>query len=375
MGDDGFEAWLDGIRSLTAEQRGRGFFALALAEAADGAKLAALSPAAGVGSSPLRIATSPVGGPDGAAARTSGTVGNAVPVASMPAAVSLTVLAQSKVDRTGCPHCASRKLQRWGHASGLPRYRCGDCRRGFNALTGTPLARLRMKERWADQTQALMTGESLVEAAKRCDIAVTTAFRWRHRFLSAPALDKPSQLNGIVEADETYLLESFKGRRSGLPRPAHKRGGMAKTRGLSAEQIPVLVARDRTGQTTDAVLAKRDRASIAAALGGVVTPENQLCCDGGKAIVSFARKAKIPCCILPKPGGPRPEAPNLHINNVNGYHGRLKEWLRPFHGVATAYLDHYLGWRRTIEALGSDAGQQDWLRSAIGIRRDQQLTL
>jgi hypothetical protein len=67
---------------------------------------------------------------------------------------------------------------------------------------------------------------------------------------------------------------------------------MAKTRALSAEQIPVLVARDRYD---------------------------------AKAIVSFARKAKIPCCILPKPGGPRPEAPNLHINNVNGHHGRLKE--------------------------------------------------
>jgi hypothetical protein len=100
---------------------------------------------------------------------------------------------------------------------------------------------------------------------------------------------------------------------------------MAKTRALSAEQIPVLVARDRFGQTTDAVLAKRDRASVAAALGHVVTPDDQLCCDGGKAIVSFARKAKIPCCILPKPGGSRPEALNLHINNVNGYHGRLKE--------------------------------------------------
>jgi hypothetical protein len=58
----------------------------------------------------------------------------------------------------------------------------------------------------------------------------------------------------------------------------------------------------------------------------VVTPDNQLCCDDGKAIVSFARKAKIPCCILPKPGGPRPEAPNLHINNVN-------DWLRAALGI------------------------------------------
>jgi hypothetical protein len=229
------------------------------------------------------------------------------------------------------------------------------------------LARLRKKERWAAQAQALITGESLVKAADRCDVAVSTAFRWRHRFLAAPALDKPSRLTGIVEADETFILESFKGRRSDLPRRARKRGGTAAKRGLSAEQIPVLVARDRTGLTTDAVLPKLNRASVTAALGGVVTPDNQLCCDGGKAIVSFARKAKIPCCILPKPGGPRPEAPNLHINSVNGYHGRLKEWLRPFHGVATKYLGHYLGWRRTVEALGADVKRQDWLRAAIGV--------
>src|SRR3954466_8568079 len=111
------------------------------------------------------------------------------------------------------------------------------------------------KEQWAEQAKALMTGESVVKAAERCDVAYTTAFRWRHRFLSAPALDKPKHLTGLVEADETFILESFKGKRSGLPRPSRKRGGKASKRGLSAEQIPVLVARDRTGATTDAVLA------------------------------------------------------------------------------------------------------------------------
>jgi hypothetical protein len=63
-----------------------------------------------------------------------------------------------------------------------------------------------------------------------------------------------------------------------------------------------------------------------------------------------------------------PRAPSLHINNVNGYHGRLKEWLRPFHGVATAYLEHYLGWRRTIEALGHAAKPQYWLGAALRIQ-------
>ena len=363
----GFERWLASISDLTPEQRGAGFFALALAEADEDAlreppffvnemSAAAASP----GATGHRSARE---GPPAA-----DVTANPVPEPPVPDLASLAAAAASRIERTGCPHCASQKLQKWGIVSGLPRYRCGDCGRSFNALTGTPLARLRKKECWAEQAQALITGESVAAVAKRCGVDVTTAFRWRHRFLSAPAGDKPGKLTGIVEADETYILESFKGKRSGLPRPVHKRGGMAKTRGLSAEQIPILVARDRTGATTDAVLPKRDRASVTAALGGVVTPDNQLCCDGGKAIVSFARKAKIPCCILPKPGGPRPEAPGLHINNVNGYHGRLKEWLRPFHGVATAYLDHYLGWRRRLEAPGDDATPQDWLGAAMGAR-------
>ena len=370
-----FEGWLDGIRCLTAEQRSRGFFALALAEAADSeAPVSCALPAIGG----MPVAAMSGGAAAGETGREGGGLAASGPAASAavaaPAPVSLTAAAQHKVDMTGCPHCASRVLQRWGYASGLPRYRCVACRRSFNALTGTPLARLRKKAQWPAQAQALITGESLVKAAKRCDVAVTTAFRWRHRFLSAPARDKPSRLNGIVEADETFILESFKGRRSALPRPARKRGGKATKPGLSAEQIPVLVARDRSGQTTDAVLAKLDRASVTAALAGVVTPANQLCCDGGKAIVSFARKGKIPCCILPKPGGPRPDAPDLHINNVNAYHGRLKEWLRPFHGVATKYLHRYLGWRRTVEALGTDAGRQHWLHAALGIPVSQQLT-
>lgn len=166
----------------------------------------------------------------------------------------------------------------------------------------------------------------------------------------------------------------YKGKRSGLPRPARKRGGKAVKRGLSREQIPILVARDRTGHTTDAVLPSLSRAAVTAALDGVVGADNQLCCDGGKAIVGFARRQAIACSILPKPGGPRPEAPNLHINNVNAYHGRLKEWLRPFHGVATRYLNRYLGWRRSLEALGEDREQQRWLGAAMGISVCQQQT-
>jgi hypothetical protein len=42
-------------------------------------------------------------------------------------------------------------------------------------------------------------------------------------------------LTGIVEGDETFILESFKGKRSDMPRKSRKRGGKSAKRGLSAE--------------------------------------------------------------------------------------------------------------------------------------------
>jgi transposase-like protein len=283
-------------------------------------------------------------------------------------------LGQRRVDSIGCPHCDSRHVVHWGQASALPRYRCKGCQRTFNALTKTPLAHLRMKDKWVVQANAMIDGVSVLKAAQRCDVDYKTAFRWRHRFLASLAGDKPAVLSGIVEGDETFILESFTGKRSDMPRAARKRGGKSAKRGLSAEQIPVIVARDRHGATTDAVLPKLNRVSIAAALGGVVTPANEFCCDGGTAIVAFARRAGIPTHILPMPGKPNPQAPDFHINNVNAYHSRLKEWLRRFHGVATKNLANYLGWRRTLEALGQQAMPDDLILGAIGLGPYQQTT-
>src|ERR687884_40394 len=67
-----------------------------------------------------------------------------------------------------CPHCGAERLQRWGYASGLRRYRCQACRRTFNALTGTSLARLRKKACWVRYgLPAVRANTSLDDFAKR----------------------------------------------------------------------------------------------------------------------------------------------------------------------------------------------------------------
>ena len=383
MDEAAFKSWLGLIVVLTATQRRDAWRVLALSEASEnrdneagGAVDLAI---AGVGLTP-RCA-----------------LPNAMPLSparplNQIETEGVAELGQRRVDSIGCPHCESRDIVRWGQASALPRHRCKACRRTFNALTKTPLAGLRMKDKWATQAAAMIDGVSTAKAAKRCGVHYTTAFRWRHRFLDALASDKPRTLTGIVEGDETFILESFKGRRSAMPRKARKRGGKPAKCGISVEQIPVLVARDRQGATTDAVLPKLNRVSITAALDGIVTAGNEFCCDGGTAIVafasaalpsanadgtfgSFARRAGIPTHILPMPGKPKPNEPDFHINNVNAYHGRLKEWLRRFHGVATKNLPNYLGWRRTLEALGQNVTPEALILGTIGFGPYQQATL
>ena len=125
-------------------------------------------------------------------------------------------IGQARQARQGCPHCGGDEIGRWGRCRGKPRYRCASCSRTFTPLTGTPLAGLHYPDRWGLQADALMAGETIAQAARRCGVHYTTAFRWRHRFLAALNQDKPARLSGIVEADETFILESFKGKRGGL---------------------------------------------------------------------------------------------------------------------------------------------------------------
>ena len=52
----------------------------------------------------------------------------------------------------------------------------------------------------------------------------------------------------------------------------------------------------------------------------------------------------MPSCSLPA----RVDG-QIHVQNVNAYHSRFKQWLGRFHGVASKYLPNYLGWRWAID--------------------------
>jgi hypothetical protein len=214
--------------------------------------------------------------------------------------------------------------------------------------TSSTLARLRHKGRWLDYLGSMLDSHSIRRAAAQLGGAATS-LRWRHRFLALSKDDRPQFLSGIAEADEMYVLESHKGART-LGLAPRKRGGKATKRGISHEQMCILVARDRTGQTLDWVPGKGPVTStqLHDHLEARLQSDVLLVTDAHGAYRAFAREAGISHEAVNVKAGTRVRGA-IHVQNVNAYHSRLRRWLLPFRGVASRYLGNYLGWRWALD--------------------------
>lgn len=271
-----------------------------------------------------------------------------------------------------CPACKQTYFYRWGYQAGLQRYRCRNCKHTFTALSETPLSHLRLKEQWLNYCSGMIQGLTVRANAKQCGIDKNTSFRWRHRFLMCPAVTKATSMQGIVEADETFFPYSCKGQR-GLDRPARKRGKQIHTRGTGKDQVPVLVVRDRTGATADFKLDADNAEAIKIPLGALLAKDAILCSDGSPIYKAVSRALKITHRPINLAAGIRVIANVYHIQNVNAYDSRLKVWMQRFHGVATKYLENYLGWRRWLERFGKHNSPQIGLLAALGRKNQFQL--
>lgn len=274
-----------------------------------------------------------------------------------------------------CPHCGATGAVANGKARGMQRYLCRGCKRSFGALTGTRLSGLHRKEAWLTFGSSLADGDTVKVSAARCGVAVSTEFRWRHRFLAAIETTA-GKLRGIVEADETFVLASRKGDRrwaqakagqvvADLPdRKPRKRGGKAQKRGHSEEQVPVLVAVDRSGTTITAVLPAITAEAIGAVLSPALDKDALLVTDGCTSYRPCAAVLGVSHEALNQSDGPRVRG-ELHIQTANNRHSRLKAFLRPRHGIATKYLPSYLRWFHLI-ALHPNPTARYCLHAAIG---------
>ena len=105
---------------------------------------------------------------------------------------------------------------------------CMDCKKTFTNTNNTILFKAQKDfEIWQKYIHCMIEKYSLRKTAQICGIALSTAFYWRHKILDAlQNMQDEVELNGVVEADETFMTISFKGNHKDfkLPRLAKKEG-------------------------------------------------------------------------------------------------------------------------------------------------------
>lgn len=253
------------------------------------------------------------------------------------------VIAKREENLVECPHCSCNRLARWGFTKqGVQRFKCKACLQTFNALKGTPLYRMRMNQKWLKYNELMWHGAPLRKCAAELGINLRTAFRWRHAFLKAPSSIDVQPLSGVIEADETFVNESFKGKRK-LHRSARKRGGG------KVPKTPILIAMNRDGSVVHEVVDQNTKESICRFLQPKIAEGSVLCTDGNKSYIEVANGCKIDHKRIVGLDKIRVVEGIYHIQTLNNYMMNWKEWMVRFRGVGRAYLPNYLSWFRYMK--------------------------
>ncbi len=254
---------------------------------------------------------------------------------------------------SNCPYCKSKKYRKHGIDKGSQRYYCNNCKRTFTEHTGTWLSGIHKKELLSNYLTLMEQELSLDKIKRELSINKKTAFDWRHKILSGLEHIDKSEFKGITESDDTFFLQSSKGCKleDRLPR---KRGGSASKRGISSEQVAVIVTADRGSELdlTVAGFGRIKKIDIEMAIGQRISEETILCSDSHVSYKGFAKDNEIEHHAIRTNLKQYVKEKLYHVQHVNAIDSRLKKWIEyQFGGVSTKYLQKYLNWFKAKERL------------------------
>jgi transposase-like protein len=234
-----------------------------------------------------------------------------------------------------CPHCGSEKVVKNGRKHGKQASLCRSCGNSYVATTKSAIEHSRSgKAVWKQVISDTVDGVAIDQTAESLCLSHLTVFNMRHKILYAverSLMESPAPLSGVCETDETYVLESVKGRKiqDDYHRKARKHGAVAGKRGISDEYVCICTS--VTGEAKNVSLAVNratpSKQEILEVFGDRVSETTVVLCDGNQSYGALEDKCTV--------------ATTKRINKVNGFHSFIKERLDAARGVATIYLNRY----------------------------------
>jgi len=240
-----------------------------------------------------------------------------------------------------CPHCGHDEVSRNGKYKKKQRYICKSCRKTFTDFTLSPKHNSKKDvKQWIQYAKCMINGYSIRKCAEEVKINIPTSFYWRHNILDAiRAFMGIGSVGGVIEVDEAFFRESFKGNHQkstifAMPRKVHKRGikgsysnkDEKRKRGISREQVCVLCAMDRTGNLITELICKgrMKHTDLERLFTGRIEDEAILCTDSHKSYIQFAQNLGVELQQIKR--GKHKEG-IYHIQHINAFHSKLKKWM------------------------------------------------
>lgn len=267
-------------------------------------------------------------------------------------------IVKGKRTKKPCPICSSTNIYRRGKQNGSQTYQCNDCKKHYRDTTGTALYNIQKKEKWQSYLDLMERGTPIKVIADKLGISIQTSFDWRHKVLSCLEQFVPDNLTGIVECDELEFSLSNKGDRNLERRPRKRANDFKRNRDkgvVSTVQVVTAVERNTGDKFFKVVESKRlTKKQISKALDGKIEDGATLITDKHSSYQAYAKdndqiKHKR---LLAKEHVDKKDK-TIHLQKVNNVHSQVRDFINPFNGVSSKYLQNYLNWYAYKEKINN----------------------
>lgn len=239
-------------------------------------------------------------------------------------------------DDPHCPYCGSTSVARKQERHRVGRWNCRGCKASFNVLSGTIFEKTKLPlHKWFVAIGIMVNAKKSVSScqlARDLELNQKSAWYMQQRIRAAMAADQAPMLQGIVEADETYVggKPRKKNRRDPDDPPAPRGRGTAKT--------PVIGAVERGGKVVARVATDLSGKGILGFLRGAVDPDGTLLItDEYRAYGAATRRGRYQHAVINH--SVAYVDGDTHTNTIEGVWALVK---RAWYGSHHHYSKHWM---------------------------------